>query len=250
MSDLTIVVKGVQFPVHKFILAARSPVFQAMFHNNMQESQSKNMEICEISPVPFRLLLEYIYKFDVEITGESVMELLYLAKKYSFEELRDRCTKFVESNLVPENSCLLLMESENQNEVELSQKCEEVVYSSVERVVQLDDFCNLSPKVLARLVHSNKFVLPEIEIFNSCVKWAKKRISSENSGTENPENIRKEMALILPEIRFPLMQLSEISSTVYNSKILPDDVMLQLLLFVTSQGTSGKIDFSNEKRKQ
>lgn len=74
----------------------------------------------------------------------------------------------------------------------------------------------------------------------------KKKRVGENSG---PEQMRKELEIILPEIRFPIMDSAQLSRTVYPSKILPDDVMLELLLYMGSGGTQGKVSFRKEKRQ-
>ena len=60
-SDVEIVVSGHQFKAHKAILAARSPVFAAMFDNQMKESQQNRVEINDIDEEVFEKVLRFIY---------------------------------------------------------------------------------------------------------------------------------------------------------------------------------------------
>ena len=56
-ADVNLAVDGVEFPSHRAILAARSPVFKAMFSSGMSESKSKEVAIEDADPAVFRELL-------------------------------------------------------------------------------------------------------------------------------------------------------------------------------------------------
>ena len=53
--------KVVQIPVHKAVLASRSPVFEAMFSYNMSETEKKEVEIIDIGLSTVRDMLTYMY---------------------------------------------------------------------------------------------------------------------------------------------------------------------------------------------
>jgi speckle-type POZ protein len=57
-SDVTLVVEGTEMPAHKNILAARSPVFKAMFSHKMKESLDGVVHLGEISATVFKALLK------------------------------------------------------------------------------------------------------------------------------------------------------------------------------------------------
>ncbi len=48
LADVTIVCDGAEYPVHKFILCARSDVFEAMLHTPMSEAKSGRIEILDV----------------------------------------------------------------------------------------------------------------------------------------------------------------------------------------------------------
>ena len=64
-SDVIIECGEEKFECHKNILAARSPVFKAMFEANMKEANSGTVEIDGIEPNVLSEMLHFIY------TGKS-----------------------------------------------------------------------------------------------------------------------------------------------------------------------------------
>merc|ERR1712154_636228 len=49
------------FPVHRAILMSSSPVFQAMFENDMVEKKNSEVKIEDIPSDAVKLMLDYIY---------------------------------------------------------------------------------------------------------------------------------------------------------------------------------------------
>mmetsp|Transcript_12873 Transcript_12873/g.31563 ORF Transcript_12873/g.31563 Transcript_12873/m.31563 type:complete len:383 (+) Transcript_12873:65-1213(+) len=77
-TDVTLVVEGKEFHVHKGILACRCPKFRAMFRAGMQEGDAKEIVLNVDrtgSARAFQYLLEYIYTDDVKAFHEVVEDL-------------------------------------------------------------------------------------------------------------------------------------------------------------------------------
>ncbi|KAH8238734.1 hypothetical protein KR038_008238 [Drosophila bunnanda] len=76
---------------HKLILAAASPVFEAMFFGPLQDNEPEpEIEIHDISAAIFKVMVEYIYTGVVDYNGLELVaciELYYAAEKYLLEEL-------------------------------------------------------------------------------------------------------------------------------------------------------------------
>ena len=60
-SDVTLVCEGEEIRAHKAILAARSPVFKAMFAHKMSESLENKVMIDELPVAVLRSLLQYVF---------------------------------------------------------------------------------------------------------------------------------------------------------------------------------------------
>lgn len=82
-SDTVLVVDGREFYAHKAILAARSPVFSAMFEHEMTESRKGRVEISDIDPDVFNEMLKFIYTGDTPQIQGMAEDLLAAADKVS-----------------------------------------------------------------------------------------------------------------------------------------------------------------------
>uniref|UniRef100_A0A8C7WVM5 Uncharacterized protein n=1 Tax=Oryzias sinensis TaxID=183150 RepID=A0A8C7WVM5_9TELE len=60
-TDCSLYVGGQEFKAHKSILAARSPVFNAMFEHEMEESKKNRVDISDVDPDVFREMMGFIY---------------------------------------------------------------------------------------------------------------------------------------------------------------------------------------------
>ncbi|XP_065204072.1 speckle-type POZ protein-like [Planococcus citri] len=118
-SDVTISVKGKNYPAHKLILAARSSVFKAMFRNDMQESQKNRIVINDIEEETFEEMLHYIYTGKVKNLEESAFELLSVADKYDLKELKNACEGILLSKLSADNVGKILVLADMHNAEEL-----------------------------------------------------------------------------------------------------------------------------------
>ncbi|XP_015905763.2 speckle-type POZ protein-like isoform X1 [Parasteatoda tepidariorum] len=83
---------------HRSVLAARSAVFAAMFHQDMIESQTSTVEIFDVDSDTLKSFLEFIYTGKVEdIDYAMAKELLLVADKYQVLTLKEKCVSFLES---------------------------------------------------------------------------------------------------------------------------------------------------------
>uniref|UniRef100_A0A1I7X095 BTB domain-containing protein n=1 Tax=Heterorhabditis bacteriophora TaxID=37862 RepID=A0A1I7X095_HETBA len=90
LTDFTIRVCGREIKAHRAILAARSPVFQAMLmHEDTNETKSGVLEICDLDYDVVYEMVYYIYcgRCQREIS-DIASDLLIAADKYRLEELK------------------------------------------------------------------------------------------------------------------------------------------------------------------
>ncbi|GAB7365037.1 hypothetical protein MBLNU230_g5818t1 [Neophaeotheca triangularis] len=72
-SDLTIKCDGEEFPVHKGIVCALSPVLSTLCKAKMRESQENIIEHMQFDAATVRRMLSFIYIQDYSLEGESVV---------------------------------------------------------------------------------------------------------------------------------------------------------------------------------
>ncbi len=91
MSDVIIIVDGNKLPAHKFLLAAKSKVFHAMFFGDMIESKAKEVEIKDTTVEAFKLMLKYVYFEELYLGDrndyEMAFEIYRIAHRFELRKL-------------------------------------------------------------------------------------------------------------------------------------------------------------------
>ena len=85
-SDVTFVIEGREIHAHRCILSTRSDYFKAMFHSQMKESDTRIIEIKDVSYHAFHRTLEYMYSnvvtLDLDADAHMIRDLLALTDMY------------------------------------------------------------------------------------------------------------------------------------------------------------------------
>ncbi|RWS31658.1 Kruppel-like zinc finger protein [Leptotrombidium deliense] len=117
-SDVILSVNGREFYAHKAILAARSPVFSAMFEHEMEEKKQNRVEITDMDQEVLREMLRFIYTGKAPNLEKMADDLLAAADKYDLERLKVICEEALCSNLSVDTAADVLiladMHSANQ----------------------------------------------------------------------------------------------------------------------------------------
>uniref|UniRef100_A0A4W4ETJ2 SPOPL protein n=1 Tax=Electrophorus electricus TaxID=8005 RepID=A0A4W4ETJ2_ELEEL len=102
-TDCTLYVGGQEFRAHKSILAARSPVFNAMFEHEMEESKKNRVDISDVDPDVFKEMMGFIYTGKAPNLERMADSLLAAADKYALERLKVMCEEALCSGLSVDN---------------------------------------------------------------------------------------------------------------------------------------------------
>jgi len=108
-SDVTLCVDGREFHAHKALLAARSPVFNAMFEHEMEERNSGRVEIKDIDHEVLREMLRFIYTGKAPNLDKMAADLLAAADMYALERLKVMCEEALCSSLTIDSSSEVLV---------------------------------------------------------------------------------------------------------------------------------------------
>ena len=103
-TDFTLVFNGEEVPCHKVILAAASPVFEAMVDNQHKEAIECRANI-ELSEEIGRDFVRFIYTGDLEdnVLEENASAFLAMGEMYDLVELKDKAEAKLLSQLKREN---------------------------------------------------------------------------------------------------------------------------------------------------
>lgn len=137
LSDVTFDVAGKRFKVHRNILSARCEYFKAMFTSGLKESTDSEIEIQDIEPHVFEIILQFIYTEKLPDNLESVAkDLLVGADKYQLQELVKICENHLTQKITMENCAELLVFSDLYRQNRLKQMVIAFIKANLKDVFQ------------------------------------------------------------------------------------------------------------------
>ncbi|XP_078380587.1 BTB/POZ domain-containing protein 6-B-like [Oculina patagonica] len=219
-------------PAHKFVLAISSPVFFAMFYGHMAET-TDSIELPDCEYESLLELFRYLYSDEVKLSGNNVMQVLYLAK-YIVPSLAGKCTEYLRDNLKTSNVFCILPLAQKFDDKDLEDRCWEVIGEAVTS----DEFVTVERSLVETVVKSEKLNVKEVELFKAVDRWATKE--SERQGI-TPDGDAKRQILgeeIVKAIRFPLMSQNEFASAVIDSDILTSKELGDMMKHFSGVSTS------------
>lgn len=102
---------GYRIGGHVAILSESSPVFEAMFTNDMVEAKTGQVVIADIQADIFKELLHYIYAGHTctPLTEHTAQSLYVVAEKYDIQDLRTECLEFLLFHIQMNNAINLMI---------------------------------------------------------------------------------------------------------------------------------------------
>ncbi|KAF8771305.1 TD and POZ domain-containing protein 5 [Argiope bruennichi] len=136
LSDIKLKTNSQTFPAHKSILSARSPVFNAMFKNNMKEKSSKIVEIEDLDDDTVYQMLLYIYTANIDdLQWESALQLYEAADKYEILTLKLKCSAYLAANLDSNNACDILVLADLHQDEELKSAVQKFIFKNEQSII-------------------------------------------------------------------------------------------------------------------
>jgi len=141
--------EGERFKSHRFVLAARSEYFRAMFSGNFKESHHQEISLSEVSSDCLSTLLNFLYTDTIEdpflVNNQTAIDLMGLCDQYFFlDKVKIFCEKAVVKNGIDIDSALEVLQfAQQQNSTLLVRYCVKLVAMEFEKV-DLEMFENLA----------------------------------------------------------------------------------------------------------
>lgn len=102
LNDITLVVGGISYPAHRFMLCISSDVFETMLMNSTWSDS--HQEVIELQEVPqcievFPVFLQYFYTGVITLEQSNIMPMLVLADKYNVKDLTALCVEYMREHI-------------------------------------------------------------------------------------------------------------------------------------------------------
>ncbi|XP_014204009.1 protein maternal effect lethal 26-like [Copidosoma floridanum] len=143
LTDVTLVVNGKDLYAHKVILAARSPVFLAMFKNNSIEKLQNRVEITDSNVDVIDEMLYFMYTGKTHEDETLVRGLLIAADKYDIPELKDICVQCLFDNINVTNALEILILADRHSCPELKKKTCEFIVMYKDNIINSAEYTEL-----------------------------------------------------------------------------------------------------------
>lgn len=209
----------VMIPAHKFVLALASPVFFAMFYGQLVDPT----DTIELPDCDFESLLElfrYLYTDNVNLNGNNVMQVMYLAKKYLVPSLVEKCTEYLKDILDVSNVFCILPYANKFEDIDLQDRCWKVIERHTEEAVTSDDFVTVDRSILESLVTKEVLAVKEVTLFKALDRWSRNECKRQGMFPDGDAKRRMLGEEIVKAIRFPMMSQKEFCSVVPDCNIL------------------------------
>ena len=138
-TDCVIICQGREFKCHKVVLAGRSPVFNAMFTHDMEESRSGRIEIKDLDVDTMDSMLSYIYSGKIgHMDGKEGM-LLAAGEKYNLPGLKALCENVLSRDMNIDNVLDMLLVADLHKAANLKALALKFIVENAQEIVSQDD---------------------------------------------------------------------------------------------------------------
>ena len=210
LCDVILTVGIKQFHVHKVILAASSPYFQAMFTSALQESAQKEINLKGTNAETVETLINCVYESTLTITVENATSVLALAAQWQMEKVVEVCGNFLLKHLDIENCLEMLFFADVHGCDVLKKAATDVSIIDFSGVCQTEAFVNAPVEILLELLKFDFLVVQsEEKLFEDLLKWF----------NHSPELRRSDILKMLDLIKFPLIPWEVIEEKLKQNKL-------------------------------
>ncbi len=130
-----------EFKAHKCILAARSPVFKAMFNYKLKENLTNKVVIEDCKPEVVKAMLKYIYTAYLPDDIEHIaIDLFIAAEKYYIDSLKVKVREHLVENLCADNALQIYVLSEIYNDSMLRKQSLKYIRDNIDKITQNSDW--------------------------------------------------------------------------------------------------------------
>ena len=160
-SDVDLVSDNEIISAHRVVLAARSPVFAAMFgSDNFRESKTRRIPIEETDPITLKIFVQFLYedKLDEGLLASDFQlchNLIMLANRYDVQPLKEKCSDIVKAkHLNPEKAANILKIADQNQVANLREIALEYISANINQILPTQDFRALDSEMIQEVLRT------------------------------------------------------------------------------------------------
>ncbi|GAA41725.2 kelch-like protein 2/3 [Clonorchis sinensis] len=158
---------------HKNILAAASKYFNCIFEGDDESASSEALILPDVNPTVFMQLIEFIYTGDIQISTDTVQDILTAATIFQLAEVQRACLDFLKQKLHPVNCLTVLRLADRLQDKDLLEASLLFAAQNFSQLEHNEDLLTLDSNLFTKLISSEEFKGLEDDRLKSIVSWAK-----------------------------------------------------------------------------
>ncbi|XP_056382533.1 kelch repeat and BTB domain-containing protein 4 isoform X3 [Hyla sarda] len=151
-ADVTILVEGKEFQLHRLVLSAQSCFFRSMFTSNLKEGRNRVIELQDVSVSVFQLLVDYIYHGTVKLRLEELQETYEVADMYQLTALFEECSRFLVRTVQVKNCLQIMWLADQHSDVSLYTAAKNCAKTHLSQLCDTEEFLNLPLRLLTDII--------------------------------------------------------------------------------------------------
>ncbi|XP_005092261.1 kelch-like protein 36 [Aplysia californica] len=201
--DIKLSVGGSNFKAHREVLMQASDYFSAMFSHDMLEKEQDVIELLEMSPNGFTLLLDYFYHGHVTLNPDSIEDVLEAARFFQVDWVVEVCCDYLVHQLSIDNYQTVLQLADKYQLGDLRGDIFRFLGLNVMRLSEEKDFfLNFDRELLTKFLKEDVFVEADEEfVLELITNWV----------SAKPEERQEYLLPLVRLVRFPLMDADSLS---------------------------------------
>lgn len=159
-----------RFKVHRNIMLASSPYFKALLGPNYKETRQNEVVLKELDGKTLETVIHFCYSGHVEITGDTIGDIMAAASSMELVHLEQRCSHFWNDKLNIANCVEILMIADKYMLKDLWNESLNYASEKFDKIPKAD-MCKLDEKNFDAILAKDKIGVAESYIFDCFVKW-------------------------------------------------------------------------------
>ncbi|XP_077142806.1 kelch repeat and BTB domain-containing protein 4 isoform X1 [Ranitomeya variabilis] len=151
-ADVTILVEGKEFQLHRLVLSAQSCFFRSMFASNLKEGRNRVIELQDVSASVFQLLVDYIYHGTVKLRLEELQETYEVADMYQLISLFEECSRFLVRTVQVKNCLQIMWLADQHSDTSLYTAAKHCAKTHLSQLCDSEEFLNLPLRLLTDIL--------------------------------------------------------------------------------------------------
>ncbi|XP_075769412.1 kelch-like protein 15 isoform X2 [Pelodiscus sinensis] len=175
LLDVTLVIEDHQFQAHKALLATQSDYFRIMFTADMRERDQDKIHLKGLTATGFSHVLQFMYYGTIELSMNTVHEILQAAMYVQLIEVVKFCCSFLLAKVCLENCAeiMRLLDDFGVNIDGVREKLDSFLLENFVPLMSRPDFLSYLSfeKLMSYLDNDHLSRFPEIELYEAVQAW-------------------------------------------------------------------------------